>query len=139
VSAEAADSAVTSLDIINLKNAELFLKKPSGSTMTATAAAGAFNTQDQVMRVPGSAAIRDSAGDSGTLNDIVFNLPDQTLTARGKVDITMADGTRIEAIGLDYDATSSVWTFGRSTVTLPQTPGKAPATAARPAPEKAAP
>jgi hypothetical protein len=107
--------------------------------MTAAAAAGAFDTQGQVMRVPGSATIRDSAGDTGTLSDIVFNLPEQTLAARGKVDITMADGTRIQGVGLDYDAKTSVWTFGRSTVTLLQTPGSTSGTAARPAPEKPAP
>jgi hypothetical protein len=139
VSAEAADSAVTDLDVINLRNAQLYLKKPSGSIMTATAAAGAFNTLTQVMHVPEAAVIHDSAGDSGTLSDITVNLPDQTLKARGKVDITMADGTRIEGIGLDYDAKTSVWTFGRSTVTLPQTPGNSAAPPAQPATEKPAP
>jgi hypothetical protein len=138
VSAEAADSAVTNLEVINLKNAELTLKKPSGSALTATAAAGAFDTEDQVLSVPGSAVVHNSAGDTGTLNDVVFNLPDQTLKALGPISIIMADGTKIEAAGLDYDAKTSVWTFGRSTVTLPRTPGSAsgPAT---PPPEKPAP
>jgi hypothetical protein len=107
--------------------------------LTATAAAGAFNTVNQVLSVPGSAVVHNSAGDAGTLNDVVFNLPDQTLKALGKVAITMADGTKIEADGLDYDAKTSVWTFGRSTVTLPHTPGSASGPAASPPPEKPAP
>jgi hypothetical protein len=139
VSADAADSAITDLDVINLKNARLYLKKPSGSTMTASATAGAFNTLTQIMHVPDAAAIRDSAGDSGTLRDVTVNLPDQTLSARGKVDITMADGTRIESSGLDYDARASVWTFGRSTVTLLQTPGRPASPPVAPATEKSAP
>jgi hypothetical protein len=139
VSAEAADSAVTNLDVINLKNAELTLKKPSGAALTATAAAGAFDTEDQVLSVPGSAVVHNSTGDAGTLNDVVFNLPDQTLKALGPISITMADGTTIEATGLDYDAKTSVWTFGRSIVTLPRTPGSASGPAARPLPEKPAP
>ena len=139
VSAEAADSAVTDLDVINLRNAQLYLEKPSGSVMTATAAAGAFDTQSQVMRVPDAAVIHDSAGDSGTLDDIAVDLPAQTLKALGKVDITMADGTRIQGVGLDYDAKTSVWTFGRSTVTLLQTPSGTSGTAARPATENPAP
>jgi lipopolysaccharide export system protein LptC len=126
VGAQAADASVTNLDVINLKNATLLLKKPSGSTMRATAAAGAFNTITQVMRVPGGAVISDSAGDRGTLDNLVVNLPRQTLKALGRVRITMADGTTIDGIGLDYDAKTSVWTFGHSTVTLPGTPGNKP-------------
>jgi hypothetical protein len=75
------------------------------------------------MTVPGQAIVSNSGGDRGTLDNVVVNLPDQTLKATGAVDITMADGSRVTGIGLDYDAKTSIWTFGRSTVTLPETPG----------------
>jgi len=123
VSAEAANTPVTDLDVINLQNAKLLLTKPSGATMTATAAAGTFNTITQVMTVPGQAVISNSAGDRGTLDNVVVNLPNQTLMASGPVNIAMADGSTVVGTGLDYDAKTSIWTFGHSTVTLPQTPG----------------
>src|SRR6185437_10471575 len=41
----------------------------------------------------------------------------------GPVNIAMADGSTVVGTGLDYDAKTSIWTFGHSTVTLPQTPG----------------
>jgi hypothetical protein len=123
IGAEAADTSINNLDVINLRNATLLLTKPSGSTMTASAAAGAFDTITQVMNVTGEAMISDTAGDRGRLDGVVVNVPRQTLTAKGAVDIGMADGTTIKGVGLEYDARTSIWTFGRSTVTLPQTPG----------------
>jgi lipopolysaccharide export system protein LptC len=119
VAAEAANTTVTDLDVINLKNASLLLTKPSGDKMLAGAAVGAFNTLSQVMTVPGEATMNDSSGNNGTMNQVVVNLPEQTLTAAGKVHITTPNGMVIDSDGLDYASKTAVWTFGRSTVTLP--------------------
>jgi lipopolysaccharide export system protein LptC len=123
VGAEAANTSVTNLDVINLTNASLLLTKPSGARMMATAGAGAFNTVSQVMTVPGAATMSDSSGNKGVMNQVVVNMPDQTLKAAGHVHITTPDGMVIDGDTLDYVAKTSVWTFGRSTVTMPDSTG----------------
>jgi hypothetical protein len=130
VGAEAANTTVTNLDVINLTNASLVLTKPTGAKMTANAADGSFNTITQVMTVPGTAKIGNSSGDKGTMEQVVANLPEQTLKAAGHVHITTPDGMVIDGDGLHYVAKTSVWTFGRSTVTFPDTSGGSPATSA---------
>jgi len=46
------------------------------------------------------------------------------LTTEGPVVINQADGTTVVAEGLVYDASAVIWTFTRSVVTLPSTPGE---------------
>jgi hypothetical protein len=104
--------------------------------MTATAHEGDFETLSQVMTVSGTTDISDSDGNTGTLADVTVNLPRQRLSAAGRAAIKLAGGMTIDADGLDYDAKNSVWTFGRATVTLPQTPDAQDATDA---PEEGAP
>jgi lipopolysaccharide export system protein LptC len=123
VGAEAANTTVTNLDVINLTNASLLLTKPSGDKMVASAKTGAFNTVSQIMTVPGAATMSDSNGNTGTMNEVVVNLPDQTLKAAGHVHITTPNGMVIDGDGLDYASKTAIWTFGRSTVTLPDTSG----------------
>ncbi len=126
VGAEAANTAVTNLDVINLTNASLLLTKPGGTKMMATAGAGSFDTVTQVMTVPATAEMSDSSGNKGVMNQVVVNLPEQTLKAGGHVHITTPDGMVIDGQGLDYVAKTSVWTFGRTTVTLPDSTGGSP-------------
>jgi lipopolysaccharide export system protein LptC len=126
ISAEAAETTVTDLNVINLKNALLVLTKPDGSTMTARAMAGAFETLGQIMTVPGTAEVIDSTGNSGTLDQIVVDLPKQTLKATGHVVIHLEGGRTVDGDGLDYEAKTDIWTFGKSTMTLPDIAGDAP-------------
>ena len=53
----------------------------------------------------------------------MFDYANQQLDGQGPVAIDYADGTRLEAAGLQYDLQSAGWTFTRADVTLPQTPG----------------
>ena len=87
------------------------LTKTTGNQMTARVSHGTFATLKQVLAVPGSASVGDSAGNAGMLQNVSVNLAARTLTTDGPVSITMADGSTIEAAGLDYDATTDRWDF----------------------------
>jgi hypothetical protein len=123
LAAEAAHTTASDLNLIALDRPRLELTKPSGVRMTATAAAGTFDTLTQVMTLPGLARVSDSDGNRGTLEAVTVDLHDQTLTASGRALITMGDGMTIDAAGLAYDARTSEWRFGHARVVLPSTPG----------------
>lgn len=130
VSAAAAQASIANLNVIDLKDALLKLTKPDGWQMTAHAAAGSFETIGQVVKVPGTAEVSDSRGNSGSLANVVVDLPKQLVTASGKVTMALAGGMTISSNSLAYDARTNHWDFGRATVTLPadaeEDPGASP-------------
>jgi hypothetical protein len=111
VAAASAQTAISNPDLIELTDATLQLTKTTGNQMTARVSHGTFATLKQVLAVPGSASVGDSAGNAGMLQNVSVNLAARTLTTDGPVSITMADGSTIEAAGLDYDATTDRWDF----------------------------
>lgn len=123
VSASSAQAAIDATDRIGLSQAALTMVKPDGVTIEVEASDAVLDTAGQVVEIAGMAEVADSLGTAGTLFDSVFDYEAQHLTGRGPVSVDYADGTRIEAEGLTYDATTMVWTFNRATVTLPDTPG----------------
>ena len=123
VSASSAQAAIDATDRIGLSQAALTMVKPDGVTIEVEASDAVLDTAGQVVEIAGMAEVADSLGTAGILFDSVFDYEAQHLTGRGPVSVDYADGTRIEAEGLAYDATTMVWTFNRATVTLPDTPG----------------
>ena len=123
VSANSAQAAIDATDRIGLSQAALTMVKPDGVTIGVEASDAVLDTAGQVVEIAGMAEVADSLGTAGILFDSVFDYETQHLTGRGPVSVDYADGTRIEAEGLAYDATTMVWTFNRATVTLPDTPG----------------
>ena len=119
VSAQLAQTAVTSLNVIQLTDAGLTLTKPDGTTMTAHATTGSFETLGQIVTVPGTAEVSDSKGNAGTLQKVEVDLPRQILKATGPVKLSFADGATVESSGLTYDAKADRWDFGRATLTVP--------------------
>ncbi len=122
--AETARAAAESSDLIDLSNAQLVINRVDGVQISLDAEVAQLDTTNQLTLVPGRAEVADSTGTTGTLEDSVFDWQSQHLTTRGSVIIDYADGSGIRAEGLVYDATSMVWTFDRSVVTLPSTPGE---------------
>lgn len=123
VSAISARAAVEATDRIGLSDASLTMAKPDGVTILVETPAAVLDTTGQVVEIEGVAEVSNSLGTSGVLRNTVFDYVAQRLTGTGKVDIDYADGTKLLAEGLTYDATAMVWTFTRATVTLPDTPG----------------
>ncbi|MHA6299649.1 hypothetical protein [Devosia sp. CAU 1758] len=122
--AETARAATARTDLIELTNAQLVINRIDGVQVTMEARYAQLDTTSQLTLVPGLADVADSTGTTGTLNDSIFDWHSQILTTRGKVDVDYADGSKVRAEGLVYDAASVVWTFERSVVTLPSTPGE---------------
>jgi lipopolysaccharide export system protein LptC len=121
-----AKAALNAMDVIDLSDAKVNFSKADGTQMNAVAAAASMQTTDQLVFIPGLANVSDSTGTRGTLNASVVNWPHQTLHSTGKVHFDYADGTVIDAEGLDYDAKARTWTFHQATVVLAKTPGEQP-------------
>ncbi|HTJ56023.1 MAG TPA: hypothetical protein VL418_00470 [Devosiaceae bacterium] len=130
ISAAGAQASIGNLNVIDLQRPLLKLTKPDGSQMTAEAGTAAFETLGQVVSVPGTAEVSDSRGNSGVLQNVVVNLPKQTVMASGKVSMTLSGGMKVTSDSLAYDAKTDHWDFGRATVTLPvdseEDPGDSP-------------
>ena len=117
--AETARARVEQSNLVDLSNARLVLNRIDGVQLTMEADVAQLDTAAQLTLVPGQADV------AGTLNDSLFDWQNQLLTSRGAVAIDYADGSTIRADGLVYDASTILWTFTGSTVTLPSTPGEA--------------
>lgn len=122
--AERARAASTQSELIDLTDAHLVVNRIDGVQLTMEAAEAQLDTAKQLTLVPGLADVADSTGTTGTLRDSVFDWQAQLLTTRGPVAIDYADGSTVRAQGLVYDAAAVDWTFERSVVTLPSTPGE---------------
>ena len=111
-------------DLIDLAEARLVINRIDGVQLVMEAESARLDTTNQLTLVPGRTEVSDSTGTTGTLDDSIFDWHSQVLTARGPVVVDYADGSTVRAGGLVYDAANIVWTFERSVVTLPATPGE---------------
>lgn len=123
VLAREAFAATHATDQISMRNAELTMTRPDGVVMTVEADEALLDTAGEKVVVAGVARIANSLGTRGTVENSVFDYVAQTLTGVGPVEIDYADGTHLVAEGIYYDVNAVDWTFTRSTVTLPDTPG----------------
>ena len=124
VVAETARAATSQPDLIALSRAQVVLNRIDGVQMQADATQAKLDTSGQLVLVEGVAEIADSTGTTGSLSNSRFDWAAQRFTTDGPVSIDYADGTTLRAEGLLYDAQAKVWTFIRSVVTLPTTPGE---------------
>lgn len=122
--ADEARAPLDRADIVDLTGAQVVVNRVDGVQMQAETDRAQLDSVGQLTIMPGTTDIADSTGTIGTLDNSVFDWGAQVLTAQGNVSIDKADGTTIRAEGLVYDADASIWTFTRSVVTLPSTPGE---------------
>lgn len=122
--ASTARASTSQSDRIDLTQAQIVLNRVDGVQLTAQAAHAQLDTTKRLTLVPGLADVADSTGTVGTLENSIFDWDAQVLTTKGPVAIDYADGSTVRAEGLVYDAAAITWTFSRSTVTLPSTPGE---------------
>lgn len=119
-----ARAETSNTDLVDLTEARLTLDRIDGVQLQVDAATAFLDTGRDLTMVPGLADVADSTGTVGTLYDSVFDWQTRQLTTRGPVAIDYADGSTVRAEGLVYDAEAIIWTFSRSVVTLPSTPGE---------------
>ncbi len=122
--AETARATAEQSDLIDLTQARLVINRIDGVQLVMEAESARLDTTNQLTLVPGRAEVSDSTGTTGTLDDSIFDWHRQVLTAHGPVVVDYADGSTVRAQGLVYDAAHIVWTFERSVVSLPATPGE---------------
>ena len=122
--AETARATAERSDLIDLTQARLVINRVDGVQLVLEAQSAQLDTTNQLTLVPGRTEVSDSTGTTGTLDDSIFDWHSQLLTTRGPVAVDYADGSKVRAKGLVYDAAKIVWTFEGSVVTLPETPGE---------------
>jgi hypothetical protein len=130
VSAASAVAAPNTNDLVDLTGALLTMRQPDGREVTAAAESAQLQTTDQLVLVDGVARIADNRGAHGTLVGVRADIPAETMTASGPVDLTFGNGATLEASGMAY-AGDGIWRFTEVTLVLPSTPG-ADATPAAP-------
>lgn len=126
LSARAAKVTPTQTDLINMEDAVLTMTPIKGPEMRAEAAAAQFQTNDQLVTVPGITTVTSTDGLNGTLEAVFVDMLNWTMVASGKVDITLPGGSHLVSDGMSYDRKSGVYTFKRANVTLVSTPGETP-------------
>lgn len=126
VSATSARAAPNQTHLITLSRAGLTMTKPDGVQINVNADHAVLDTMAETVTIKDLAYVEDSTGTSGIIADSVFNYDQQTLVSEGAVDLEYADGTILSGEGLFYDLPTAIWTFTKTDVTLPRTPGSQP-------------
>ena len=129
LSALTARVSPTQSDLVDMVEPKFSVTQPTASVMTATALDARLQTSSQLLDVPGTTTVASTDGLAGTLDAMFIDLMNWTMVAGGKVDLTLPDGTRIQADGMTYDRDKKLYTFSRVTLDLPMTPGAAEETA----------
>lgn len=122
VNAREARAALDNPDEIELTDATLDFAPPGRAAILATATLARLDSARQVVDVPGAMAVEGEDGLVGTLHGVHSDLATQLTSADGDVDITLADGTTIDAANMVFDANVQTWTFGDATVVFPGLP-----------------
>lgn len=123
VTAERAQAAPGTTNLINLTDASLTMVKLDGVTIKVAAQAALLDTTGETVTIKDIAYVEDSTGTNAIVADSVFDYASQTLIGKGTVSVAYADGTTLDGEGLFYDVKTANWTFSKADVTLPATPG----------------
>lgn len=124
LSARAARVAPTRSDLIDMEGATFTMTPLRGAEMRAQAAAAQFQTNDQLVNVPGVVHVTSNEGLDGTLEGVFADLMNWKLVASGAVSITLPGGSTVTSQGMTYDRQTGIYTFKRARVTLVSTPGE---------------
>lgn len=124
LSARAAKVAPTRSDLIDMEDAVFTMTPLRGAEMRAQAAAAQFQTNDQLVNVPGVVHVTSNEGLDGTLEGVFADLMNWKLVASGAVNITLPGGSTVTSQGMTYDRQTGTYTFKRARVTLVSTPGE---------------
>lgn len=129
VASQGARASLGDTDLLHLDQAELMMTKPSGTWMSARAAAAEMRLSAQTVQVPGTMDIADSRGTKGTIVGVRADILSESMVSDGPAHIRYHNGTTLDAESMAYDGDAQVWQFNRVTLVVPSTPGaQAPAT-----------
>lgn len=117
VVADSAEKQIVGEDVLDLSNVRLQLLRQDGYELIATAEHALYDLTASTVAIPGLMVVDDSNQTHALLRDNNIDWTTQTLVSRGDVDVHYPDGTRIEAIGLNYDGASNEWVFGPTVLT----------------------
>jgi len=124
LTARAAKVAPTQTDMIDMEDAVFTMTPPNGAAMEASAPEAQFQTNDQLLNVPGVARVTSTDGLDGRLEAVFADLMNWKMVASGAVNITLPGGSNIVSDGMTYDRESGIYTFKNARVTLVSTPGE---------------
>ena len=124
VTARDARTPLANPSDIDMIDPRLTFERPGKSPFHAKATAATVDTNSHVVDVPGVTSVATDDGLSGTLVDLRSNMRAQITTADGPVDITFPDGSHLTADNMHFDGKTSVWSFDRATLVVPNLPGR---------------
>jgi hypothetical protein len=122
MSAATARAALDRPEQLLLHFPSLVAGQPAETQYFATAADATLDTASQKLIVPGVTELSSDDGMSGTVAGLTADLAVKTLHSDGAVSMLFADGTTLEATGLDFESKGRIWTFGAATLVLPDLP-----------------
>lgn len=125
VSSQDARASLGDTDLLHLTTAQLTVTKPSGSTMSAKAAAADMRLSSQKVYVPDKMEFTDSQGTTGIIVGVHADLLGETMVSDGPAHIVYHNGTLLEAETMSYNGKTQTWVFIGASLVVP-----APATAA---------
>ncbi|RUT30348.1 hypothetical protein EMQ25_13640 [Arsenicitalea aurantiaca] len=123
VEAGAARASVSDTDTITLSDALISATRADGSIIAAQAGEAVMEVSRQLITVPGTITLTDTLGSAGTITGMALDFPARRVSSAGGVSITFADGARLEADRMEYDAQAGVTQFSNVRMRLLGTPG----------------
>lgn len=112
-------------DKVGLTDARFTATLPTGQSFTALAPAANLTVSTQTVFVPGRTDLSTNEGATGTADRLTVDALGLTAKAENGVDLTFANGNRLEAADMVYDHQAQQWTFHKVRVWLVSTPGEA--------------
>jgi lipopolysaccharide export system protein LptC len=122
VAAHDARTPLAHPGVIEMAEPRLSLIRPEKSPMHARAATGTVDTERHYATAPGLVSVTSDDGLYGTVYNVRADMYAQVTVADGPVDLTFPDGSHLTAANLRFDGNTSLWSFDRATLVVPNLP-----------------
>lgn len=126
VTAQDARAPLDNPNSIAMTNPDLIFEQPGKAPFHAVAPTATVDTSTHFVTVPGITNVRTADGLFGTLTEVRADMKAQITDALGPVDLTFSDGTHLIAANMHADGSTSIWSFDRATLYVPNLPKAKP-------------
>lgn len=118
--AETASSELTNQDLVDLSMLLGVFNFADGTITRATSETGTYQFSTELLTLKSEIDIRSSKGDEGAIGNGIADIKKQQFSGKDGVDFTFADGTKLQAETMFYDAGRGQWIFTKTTLIMEQ-------------------